>query len=349
MGKILSVDIGGHRVKAGLFEEKDAPQLIEDIIIERYPSVVNNPSIDKSQVDTNEKINTVINLINNNYAKFLSGITHLGISSTDIIDINSGIVLRSTSTTYVGTNWPLIIKKRLNLSPTTKLYIQNDAKCGAWSDYLYLRENNIIGEKVRNGTLVRVTVGSGVGSGIVMNGKIIEGSGNVAGEIAYIPYNPKHGYKCEYGRGCVEKHASASGLIKTAQTLMKKYSPAHSKKTDNKITLDDIQRGIISGDPNAINAVDDAATALGYALTVIINFLGPDVITIGGGVIDKIPLYFDLATKFVDANSLPPAIKACHIMKTGVIDSESILQGIAYLVLHNGKDINDFNVNNNNK
>lgn len=346
MGKILSVDIGGHRVKMGLFENKNTLQLAEAIIIEKYPSVANNPSIDKSQVDTNEKIDTVINLINNNYAKFVSDITHLGISSTDIIDTNSGIVLRSTSTTYVGTNWPLIIKKRLNLSPTTKLYIQNDAKCGAWSDYLYLRENKTIGKRVEKGTLVRVTVGSGVGSGIVINGKIIEGSGNVAGEIAYIPYKPKHGYKCEYGRGCVEKHASASGLIKTAQTLMKKSSQTHSTKTDNRITLDDIQWGIVNGDPNAINAVDDASTALGYALTVIINFLGPDVITIGGGVIDKIPLYFDLATKFVSANALPPAIEACRIMRTGVIDSESILHGIADLVLNNGKDINEFNANN---
>ncbi len=337
-GYILGIDVGGHRVKAGLLHVKT--RSIEDMSIKVYPCVAMDPSIDKCLVDTSERIAYVTEMLDSFYFKHKSKIRGIGLSSTDIIDTGIGQVIRSTSPSYQGVNWPKIIREHTSIPSNTDIYIQNDAKCGAWAEYNATPAELFQSRDKAKGSFIRVTVGSGVGSGVIVNGKLIEGAGFVAGEIAYIPYRPHDGFACEYGSGCVEKHASASGILRTAKIALKGSKADQPNADENReFDLSNIQEGLLSSLPWALSAIKDASNALGTALVVIINFLGPDIVSIGGGVIDQIPEYFQLAKTFAYDSCLPPAISKCQIIRSGMPDSEAVIRGVADLALSYAKPL----------
>ncbi|MCI8698968.1 MAG: ROK family protein [Oscillospiraceae bacterium] len=126
--------------------------------------------------------------------------------------------------------------------------------------------------------LVLFTVGTGVGGGIICDGRIIAGASGGGGEVGHMPVPFHTDWQCGCGKqGCLEVTASATGIIRAAR----QYSPF---KEMDKVNAKDVYDAAAAGDENAQAVVKEAATALGYAAAAVSCVVNPEVILLGGGV-----------------------------------------------------------------
>lgn len=126
--------------------------------------------------------------------------------------------------------------------------------------------------------LVMLTVGTGVGGGIIVDGKILAGALGGGGEIGHIPLHYHPDWQCNCGKyGCLEVTASASGIIRAA----KQYHP-FSEMQD--LNAKDVFEAMYAGDVHAREAVENAGKALGEACAILACVLNPEMFLIGGGV-----------------------------------------------------------------
>lgn len=126
--------------------------------------------------------------------------------------------------------------------------------------------------------LVLFTIGTGVGGGIICDGRIVAGAAGGGGEVGHmtVPFHPD--WQCGCGRrGCLEVTASASGIIRAAR----QFSPF---KEMDKVTAKDVYDAAAAGDKNAQAVVGEAAAALGMAASTVSCVVNPEVILLGGGV-----------------------------------------------------------------
>jgi predicted NBD/HSP70 family sugar kinase len=129
---------------------------------------------------------------------------------------------------------------------------------------------------------VYVTVSDGVGAGIVVNGEVVRGSGNAAGEFGHVPLGPT-GPRCLCGNvGCLE--AYTSNLATISRYLGHEFSPAQTRRLlqETGLTISDVMARARSGDERARHALEETARHLGTGLAMIINALNPAQIFIGG-------------------------------------------------------------------
>lgn len=134
--------------------------------------------------------------------------------------------------------------------------------------------------------LVLVTLGTGVGGGVIIGGKIVSGSNGAAGEIGHIPaVDDQNAEECGCGKkGCLETVGSATGIVREAKKLLSKSSESSVLRDADNITCKDIFDAAKAGDKLAMEVVDKLAYYLGKAIAGIAAVTNPQVIVIGGGV-----------------------------------------------------------------
>ena len=154
------------------------------------------------------------------------------------------------------------------------------------------------GKGCRN--LVLFTVGTGVGAGIVCDGRIIAGATGGGGEVGHIPVPFHTDWQCGCGRkGCLEATASATGIIRAA----KAFSPF---KEMEKVNAKDVYDAAAAGDQNAQAVVNEAAAALGWAAVIVSCIVNPEIILLGGGVSAAGSALLDPVEAAFKANAFAP-------------------------------------------
>lgn len=132
------------------------------------------------------------------------------------------------------------------------------------------------GKGCRN--LVLFTVGTGVGGGVICDGRIVAGAAVGGGEVGHLPMPFRPDWKCSCGKtGCLEVTASASGIIRAAR----EFSPFKEMET---VTAKDVYDAAEAGDENAKRVTREAGSALGMAAAIVSCVVNPEVILLGGGV-----------------------------------------------------------------
>ncbi len=172
------------------------------------------------------------------------------------------------------------VRQLLQGQTSKKIYFENDANAAAWGEYLSLGK--------KPDSFVMVTLGTGVGGGIIQDGKILRGINYAAGELGHmtIRYN---GVPCNCGRkGCLEAYASGEALIGLAQKAMEKKKRSllwelcreNQGHMNGKLIFDAYRRE----DKTAVKVIVKYAEYLSEGLANIINLLQPEVLCIGGGI-----------------------------------------------------------------
>ena len=132
------------------------------------------------------------------------------------------------------------------------------------------------GKGCRN--LVLFTVGTGVGGGVICDGRIVAGAAGGGGEVGHLPMPFRPDWTCSCGKtGCLEVTASASGIIRAAR----EFSPFKEMET---VTAKDVYDAAEAGDENAKRVTREAGSALGMAAAIVSCVVNPEVILLGGGV-----------------------------------------------------------------
>ena len=159
--------------------------------------------------------------------------------------------------------------------------VDNDVRTAALGELNY-------GAGVGCENLVCITVGTGIGSGLVINGKLVRGANNAAGEIGHIKLNMEGGPLCGCGdRGCLEAYASGPSIVAMAEEYIRGGKSTKYRELANPdITPYIVAVAAKEGDPVARQIFRIMGEYIGMGLTSVVNLLNPEKIIIGGGVAD---------------------------------------------------------------
>lgn len=200
----------------------------------------------------------------------------IGIGSPGVIDSASGTVVKWTN--FFWENVPLAeLVSRLT---GKRVFVTNDANAAALGEAKF-------GSGKKYSDSVLITLGTGVGGGIVIGGKLFEGFRSAGAEIGHTVIC-KDGEPCSCGRrGCFERYASASALIALTRKEMKRnpnskmWQIAHSEGEADGLTAFD---GLRAGDESAARVIDEYVAGLGEGIVNVVNMLRPQAIILGGGI-----------------------------------------------------------------
>jgi len=266
---IIGVDIGGTTIKLAL-------------VLDR------GEVLEKWEIPTNTT-NKGVAIIPDIAASIKSKMTQRSISNEQVLGIGVGApgpVNMQTGILYTGVNigWDQPVALRDELQHLTELpvVIENDANVAAIGEMW-----KGAGDGARD--VVCVTLGTGVGGGVIVNGDIAHGVKGAAGEIGHITAVPENGYYCNCGKyGCLETVASATGVIRLATDELES-NDEESVLTSillekGRLSAKDIFDAATQGDNVACKVVDQLTFYLGLALANLGSALNPEKIVIGGGV-----------------------------------------------------------------
>ncbi|HIZ64793.1 MAG TPA: ROK family glucokinase [Candidatus Blautia pullicola] len=181
--------------------------------------------------------------------------------------------------------------------------------------------------------LILVTLGTGVGGGIIINGKILTGAHGAGGEIGHAAVNPQETVACNCGnKGCLEQYASATGIASLARKAMENSEKDSAlRKIGRSVTAKDVFDAYKEGDSLAGQIVDEFSRYLGQALAIFTCVADPNVIVLGGGVSKAGQVLIDSVEKEFRKHAFP----ACKDtpMRLATLGNDAGIYGAAKLIL----------------
>ena len=311
----IGIDIGGTNIKIGIFTKLGrilastsfktrAPRPYEEIEKDIFDAI--NSLCQKESIDYNS-------------------IKGIGIGVPGMVNSKSGIVLRASNLGWVGID----LEKRFSKLSHKIVKIGNDANCAA------LAEQKFGGGKQYD-DCVFITFGTGIGTGLIINGKIYDGYGGTAGECGHMVI-VKDGEECACGnKGCWERYASASALTRRTE-MMAKQNPQSKLnniiakyKNVSAVTAFEAAR---QNDEIGKQLVDKYIEYVSIGLINLIQILHPQAFIIGGGVSnegkDFIQPLNHRVNKFVQDNNIYPQVE----VKKAILGNTAGMIGAASLVM----------------
>lgn len=154
----------------------------------------------------------------------------------------------------------------------------NDANVAALGEYFY-------GSGRGSGSMVMITFGTGVGGGIVLDGKVLHGAHGVGGEIGHIVVNKEEPVRCTCGkRGCAEQYASATGIVRTAHRVLAQTNAPSRLREMEPLSCKDIFTCAQAHDAVAIQILDTTYAYMGEFIADVCCVVDPQCVVLGGGV-----------------------------------------------------------------
>jgi glucokinase len=226
-------------------------------------------------------------------------------------------------------NYPL--KAELEKTFSLPAYVENDANCAALGE-LWLGA----GKGLKD--IVAITLGTGVGGGVIIDGHIVGGTTGGGGEIGHMTVQLDHGFQCNCGKtGCLETVASATGVVNLAmqriENLEKETILTTVLKEKGKLTSKDIFDAVHE-DEIAGEIVDRVGYYLGYALSTLSAILNPEAIIIGGGVSKAGNKLLEPIHTYYRKFAFPPTGNDTKILLAELGNDAGII-GAGYLVKQN--------------
>jgi len=231
----------------------------------------------------------------------------VGIGSPGPLDTKTGVVLLTPNLGW--TNFPL--RDRLTQALGLPATLDNDANCAIFGEWWR-------GAARGAGHVVGLTIGTGIGGGIVLGGEVYRGASDIAGEIGHMTIDST-GRLCKCGNyGCLEAYASGpaiaaravEGIRPGAETALPKYVNGDLSK----ITAQLVYEAAHDGDEYAREVVKDTAKFLGAGVASIINIFNPEVVVVCGGVTLAGDRLFEPLRAEVRRRAFKPAVEVCRIV-----------------------------------
>jgi glucokinase len=205
------------------------------------------------------------------------------------------------------------------------LTVENDANAAAWGEFRF-------GAGTEVDHLVFVTLGTGVGGGVISHGVLLRGAQGSGGELGHVTIQAT-GPRCACGnRGCLEALASGTAISRRARELAseKPNSALGRLAAERKILGEDVTRLACEGDELALSVLEEAGRWLGIGLAGFVNIFNPEVVAVGGGVVAAGELILKAAREEVYLRARPPSRDLAEI-KEATLGPESGVLGAAAL------------------
>lgn len=308
---LLGVDIGGTIVKIGLLNHQ-------------------GDFLNKWEIPTNKDDNgagiaediweSVISTLSNEQMDRVIGI---GVGAPGFINQETGIVEEAVNIGWKNYHLSDELQRLSNLP----VFVENDANLAA------LAENwKGSGQSAEN--LLFITLGTGVGGGVIVSGELLSGTNGTAGEIGHILVEP-NGYTCNCGReGCLETIASATGIVRLATDSLSEHPDSRLAVRYNEhgqLEAKDVFELAGNGDEASQRIIDRVTDVLGFAMANIALTINPSQILIGGGVSKAGKPLLSKITAAFKKHALPRVSDCCDV-NLAQLGNDAGMIGAAYLV-----------------
>ena len=273
----FGIDVGGTTVKMGLFTTE-------------------GELLDKWEIPTRKEDGGAY-ILNDVAASVEAKLAEKNIAKEDVAGAGIGVPGPTLDTGYVSICVNLGWKDKNPANELSEL-LSIPVKAG--------NDDNVadLGEMWKGGgegylDVVLLTLGTGVGGGIIINGEIAPSHRGVGGELGHITVNPDEEATCNCGNhGCLEQYASATGVVRIAKKLLAASKEESSLRTLETVTAKDVFDAAKAGDHLAVEAVEVLGKYLGLVVANVALTVDPDVFVIGGGVSKAGQVLIDVITKY---------------------------------------------------
>ena len=279
---IYGIDLGGTTVKMGLFDG-------EGTMLDKWEIVTRKENEGKQILP-----DIAASIQQKNKEKSIAASEILGIGMGVPGPVNEeGVVLKCAN---LGWGIFSVAEELQKLTGISRIKVGNDANVAA------------LGEQWKGGgrgfdSIVMVTLGTGVGGGIVLNSKILTGSNGAAGEIGHMTVNLHENKVCGCGkRGCLEQYSSATAIMRDARERVANSDTPSLLRDYPEITGREIFDAYQAGDDMAEDVVNTFAEYLGLGLSHVAQVVDPDAFVLGGGVSKNGPVVVDVVREKYEKN-----------------------------------------------
>ncbi len=306
---VIGIDLGGTKILSGLFDSAQGcigtakvstkSQRGVDAVIERIDRCVRD-AVDEADLS-------------------LKQVAAVGIGAPGAVDFGAGTVIFAPNMD----GWKdVALKKELEKHLDLPVFVENDANIAVLGIHVVELKS-----KPRN--VVGIFVGTGIGGGLILNGQLYRGANYTAGEIGHMVIDV-NGPKCGCGnKGCFEAVASRTAIFQRIKAGVK--AGEKTLLTEMLGTgLDDLRSGdlrkaIRRGDKFAAKVVEEVAEYIGIGVANLVNILGPDVVVLGGGVIEALAdEMMNVIIKTAKEHAMPGTLKGVEIVASKLGDSAGI-------------------------
>ncbi len=314
---IIGVDLGGTKISAGAVSRDGSriagvrttetqAELGAEGVVDRIIGLIEGVILDATQETGASK-------------KDFIGI---GIGAPGPLDRKNGIVIVAPNLGWK--DFPLRdrVVKRLGLPAT----LDNDANCATVGEWW-------LGAARGGRNVVGITIGTGIGGGLILNGELYHGSADVAGEIGHttIDVNGRH---CKCGNyGCLEAYASGPAIATRAREALVREDSASDLRNAvdgqlDKLTAAHVYEAASKGDTLANEIVRDTARYLGAGIATLLNVFNPDVVVVAGGVTQAGEALFGPLRAEVRRRAFKPAVQAVRIVPAQLTGTAGIVGAV---------------------
>ncbi|MEM1484697.1 ROK family protein [Oscillospiraceae bacterium PP1C4] len=278
----VGIDLGGTKIAAAILNSQNEI-ILKQSILTNHKEGAENVIRRMSQLVIDLAQNAGINACD---------IEHIGIGSPGTIDSSNGVVLYSNNIEWNHVNLRGLMQTYINVP----VYIENDANCAALGEY-------IAGAGKQYSSMVMVTLGTGIGGGIILGNKLYRGRYNTEiGHTAII----SNGELCTCGRkGCWEAYGSVTAFIRLANQMADEFPDSalfKARKEDGELNGKNIFSAVKSGDKTAKALFEQYIFYVAEGITNLVNVLDPEAIVIGGGISKEGAFLIDPIREFVKRN-----------------------------------------------
>jgi glucokinase len=311
----IGVDLGGTKISAALVNNKgDIKEYIKsptnaqqgkDVVISRIKQTIHQ-LIEKSEIN-------------------IDNVLGIGIGAPGPLDARTGIVYAAPNLPgWEGVPICSIIEEEFRIP----VILENDANAAAWGEKIFGVARGIK-------DMICLTLGTGIGGGLIFDGKIYHGNNFGAGEVGHIIVN-KDGPACNCGGfGCLETYSSASGIKKRIIDRIRNINKNSSENIYNididNLRLSEVFKKARQGDPLVKDIVEDAIEYLGVGITILVNLLNPKMIVLVGGIANEGDKLLIPVRKFVFDRAMKVMLEDLQIVlgnlegKAGVLGAAALL------------------------
>lgn len=312
MKVVAGIDIGGTNTKFGLVDEMGICRTVDSILTKKF-----------------KKPNQLVKEVSSKISELLKPDSQLvGVG----IGVANGNFYKGTIEFAPNLPWEGVI-------PLAKLFqkeihvpcvLTNDAKAAAIGEMLFGGAKNM-------NDFIFITLGTGLGCGIVSNGQLIYGHDGLAGELGHTMVH-KNGRSCGCGRkGCLETYVSASGIKRTVDTWLYQGKKSILTKNKNKIQSSDIFSAAKNGDALALKAFEFTGKTLGLALANSVAYTSPKAIFLFGGLANAKELLFEPTIRHFEENLLSIYKNKIKILPSKLKENKVAILGAASLAWNQSK------------
>ena len=311
----IGIDLGGTNIKAGIVDEN------YNILLQKSKPTL----VERKAEDILADMANISHELISEYGLNLDDVAGIGIGSPGTVDAERGIVVYSNNFGWNHVALSYFMEKRTGLP----IRISNDANCAALGEVKAGAARDAL-------NCILLTLGTGVGGGIIIGGKIFEGSHPGGAEIGHIMLK-SGGEGCSCGRkGCLEAYASATALIRDTQraaisdvkSLIWKYCKGNHKNITGKTAFE----AAAENDETAQKVISNYIAYLGDGIVDVINIFRPDKVLLSGGVCNEgetltVPLNeYVKENCFAGENGFIPRVEIAQLGdKTGIIGAAALI------------------------